>query len=80
MKNSRKLIVYGVVNAGKGFMANKNGATIIINGGTYNTTNTGTLDKIKHASVAQNDSKIIINGGGFTTNIESVSLLTKIAD
>ena len=64
----------GVVNAGKGFMTNKGGAEIVINGGTYNTTVTSTLNNIKHASLAQNNSKIVINGGTFTTNVEDAVL------
>ena len=64
----------GTVNAGKGFMANKEGATIVINGGTYHMTQTSTLNSIKHTSVAQNDSKIVVNGGTFTTNVEDAVL------
>ena len=64
----------GIVNAGRGFMTNKENATIIINGGTYNTTATGTLNSIKHCSVAQNDSKIVINGGTFTTDVVGACL------
>ena len=64
----------GTAKAGKGFMTNKENAQIIINGGTYHMTVTGTLNSIKHTAVAQNDSKIIINGGTFTTNVEDACL------
>ena len=65
----------GVVNCGKGFMANKENAEIIINGGTYNASVTASTNATgKYHSVAQNNSKIIVNGGTFTSNIEDAAL------
>ena len=64
----------GVVNAGKGMMTNKGGAEIVVNSGTYNTTVTNTLNGMKLANLAQNDSKIVINGGTFTTNVEDACI------
>ena len=64
----------GTINAGKGFYTSQDDAKIIINGGTFNTTQTGTLNEIKHASLAQNNSSIIINGGTFTTNVDNAVL------
>ena len=64
----------GTVDAGKGFMTNKGGAEIIIDGGTYNTSVTTTLNKMKFTSLAQNNSKIVINGGTFTTDVDNAAL------
>ena len=64
----------GTVNMGKGFMANKGDAEIIIDGGTYNATVTSTLNGMKFTSFAQNNSKIVINGGKFTTNVDNAAL------
>ena len=64
----------GTVDAGKGFFANKGGATIVVNGGDYTFTKTGTLNKIAHTSVAQNNSKIVINGGTFKTDVDNAVL------
>lgn len=59
----------GTVDCGKGFMASSNGE-IEINGGTYNASATGTLNNIKHHSLAQNGAKIVVNDGIFTSNVE----------
>ena len=64
----------GTVNAGKGFMANKGDAEIVIDGGTYNTTVTSTLNDMAFTSFAQNNSKIVINDGTFTTNVDNAAL------
>ena len=63
----------GKANCGKGFYANNNG-TIVINGGEYNMTVTGTLNNIRHTALAQKNSKIIINGGKFTTDVVDAAL------
>ncbi|MBR5302247.1 MAG: hypothetical protein IKU38_05375 [Clostridia bacterium] len=73
-KNSKlRLLGEGTVNAGKGFFATS-GGEITIDGGTYNTTKTGTLNKMMHTSLAQNNSKIVINGGTFTTDVDNAAL------
>ena len=64
----------GTVAAGKGFLTTKGGAQITIDGGNYHTTVSGTLNNIKHTSLAQNDSKIVINGGTFTTDVVDAAL------
>lgn len=64
----------GIVDAGKGFFATGDGAEIIVDGGTYNTTKTGTLNNIKHTSLAQNNAKIVINGGTYTTDVADAVL------
>jgi len=64
----------GTVNAGKCFFAPSLNGVIIIDGGIYHTTQAGTLDNIKHTSLAQNNGKIIINGGTFTTDVEEAVL------
>jgi len=63
----------GVVNAGKGFFASGENARIIIDGGTYNTSVSGTLNNVKHTSLVQGGS-MVINDGTFTTNVEDAVL------
>ena len=72
--SSLRLTGDGTVYAGKGVMTNKLGAEIIFDGGTYYFTQTGTLNDMKHCSVAQNDSKIVINDGKFFTDVEDACL------
>ncbi len=64
----------GTVDMGKGFFASGDNAGIIIDGGTYNATNTGTLNSIKHCSLAQKGGQIVINGGTFTTDVADAVL------
>ena len=64
----------GTVDAGKGFYANKNGATIIAQDGTYNFTQSSTLNGMKHNCLAQNDAKIVINGGTYTTDVNDAAI------
>jgi len=63
----------GTVNAGKGFFATQAGE-IIVDGGTYNMTNTGVLNGMAHHSLAQNNGKIVINGGTFISNVDNAAL------
>ncbi len=64
----------GTVEMGKGLMANKGDAEIIIDGGTYNATKTTTLNSMAFNSLAQNNAKIVINEGTFTTNVDNAAL------
>lgn len=64
----------GVVDMGKGFMANKGNAEIVVDGGTYHSTVSGSVNVGAFASIAQNNAKIIINGGTFTTNVDNSAL------
>ena len=64
----------GTVDAGKGLYANKGDAEIVINGGTYNTTVTTTLNGMAFHSLAQNNSKIVVNGGVFTSNVDNAAI------
>ena len=64
----------GTANMGKGFMANKGNAEIVIDGGTYHATVANSNTTGKFHSVAQNNSKIVINGGTFTSDVEDAAL------
>ena len=64
----------GTVNAGRGFMTNKENAQIIVDGGTYVMDNTTTLNGMAFHSLAQNDSKIVINGGTYISNTENAAI------
>ena len=61
----------GTVDMGKGFFASGDNAEIIIDGGTYNMTQSDTLNNVKHGSLVQNGGKVVINGGTFNTNVDN---------
>lgn len=63
-----------VSNAGKVFMTNKGGAEIVVNGGTYNTTVSLSLNGMAFHSLAQNNSKVVVNGGVFTSNVDKAAI------
>ena len=77
MQNGGTLTIEGegVVDCGKGFMASKGGAEIVVNGGTYNATVTTTLNGMAFHSLAQNNAKIVINGGTFTSNVDDAGIV-----
>ena len=75
-QSGAKLILNGdgTVDCGKGFYANKENASIEINGGTYLFSATGKLNNIAHHSVAQNNSLIVINDGTFISSVEDACI------
>lgn len=64
----------GVVNSPNGFMANREGAEIVVDSGTFNTKQGRTVGGMPVASVAQNNARIVINGGTFTTSVDNAAL------
>ena len=64
----------GTIDCGKGLYVNKNGATVTVNNGTINATETTTLNGIAFHSLAQNNAHIVINGGTFTSDTEDACL------